>query len=142
MFLSSIRTSEAYWNSYRLLEQQLIKLSHSICFDDDQIDVYSSEIADIINSACIKIESLAKDIYEEHIYPFQVDTNTIPQSIANNKKTLKKWNEGKWERKDWKYDFHCLIEVDKKYAISKKRVKLKFITNSNCNYTIERTQLS
>lgn len=40
MFLSSIRTSEAYWNSYRLLEQQLIKLSHSICFDDEQIGVY------------------------------------------------------------------------------------------------------
>ena len=125
MFLSSIRTSEAYWNSYRLLEQQLIKLSHSICFDDEQIGVYSSEIADIINSACIKIESLAKDIYEEHIYPFQVDTNTIPHSIANNKGPLKKWNEEKWKRKDWKYDFHCLVEINKKFALSKKRVKLK-----------------
>ena len=54
---------EAYWNSYRLLESQLLRLSHSIRFDDNQIHVYSSELADIINSACIKIESLAKDIY-------------------------------------------------------------------------------
>lgn len=61
-------THEAYWNSYRLLESQLLRLSHSIYFDDNQINVYSSELADIINCACIKIESLAKDIYEEHIW--------------------------------------------------------------------------
>lgn len=124
MFLSK-NTGEAYWNSYRLLEKQLIRLSHSICFDDDQIEVYSPELADIINSACIKIESLAKDIYEQHIYPFQIDTDTVPKSIALDKKELRKWNQGKWERKDWKYDFHCLVEIDEKYAISKKRVRLK-----------------
>ena len=39
MFLTSKRTDEAYWNSYKLLEKQLIKLSHSICFDDEQIEV-------------------------------------------------------------------------------------------------------
>ena len=66
MFLGR-KTHEAYWNSYRLLESQLLRLSHSIWFNDEQINVYSSELADIINSACIKIESLAKDIYEEHM---------------------------------------------------------------------------
>jgi len=42
------RYHEAYWNSYRLLESQLLRLSHSVCFDDDQVDVYSSEIAAVI----------------------------------------------------------------------------------------------
>lgn len=78
---------EAYWNSYRLLESQLLRLSHSICFDDNQIHVYSSELADIINSACIKIESLAKDIYEEHIWPFQEDNDRIPD--ASQKVSIK-----------------------------------------------------
>ena len=45
--------------------EMFIRLSHSICFDDNQINVYSPELADIINSACNKIESLAKDIYEQ-----------------------------------------------------------------------------
>lgn len=81
-----LNKSEAYWNSYKLLESQLIKLSHSISFDDKQINVYSSELADIINSACIKIESVAKDIYEEHIYPFQIDGGIIPKSFANEKR--------------------------------------------------------
>ena len=87
-------TSEAYWNSYRLLEKQLIRISHSIYFDDEQIDVYSSELADIINSACIKIESLAKDIYENHIFPFQIDLDITPISF---KGSPSKFNE-KWIR--------------------------------------------
>ena len=127
MFLTSKRTDEAYWNSYKLLEKQLIKLSHSICFDDEQIEVYSSEIADIINSACIKIESLAKDIYEEHIYPFQIDNNIIPNSYTDgkNKRPASSFNADKWSRDKWKYDYNCLVEIDKKFSIRKKIVEIK-----------------
>lgn len=111
---------EAYWNSYRLLESQLLRLSHSICFDDTQINVYSSELADIINSACIKIESLAKDIYEDHIWPFQEDADVVPPSF-----TGKSFKPEKWTREKWKFDYNCLVEIDCKYALSKKQIQLK-----------------
>lgn len=119
MFLRK-NTHEAYWNSFRLLENQLLRLSHSISFDDDQINVYSSELADIINSACIKIESLAKDIYEEHIWPFQFDHDIVPPSS-----TAKKFQPEKWVRDKWKFDYHCLIEIDHKFSLSNKRIELK-----------------
>ena len=119
MFLSR-NTHEAYWNSYRLLESQLLRVSHSICFDDDQVNVYSSELADIINSACIKIESLAKDIYEEHIWPFQMDDGVVPPSCDP-----KKFKPEKWTRGNWKFDYHCLREIDSRFALSKKRIELK-----------------
>ena len=115
-------TGESYWNSYRLLEDQLIRLSHSISFDDAQVDVYSSELADIINSACIKIESLAKDIYEEHILPFQIDCDMIPKSY---KGSVAKFKFEKWTRDTWKYDYNCLVEIDEKFSLSKKRLRLK-----------------
>ena len=118
MFLAKHR--ETYWNSYRLLEDQFLRLSHSICFDDDQVNVYSSELADIINSACIKIESLSKDIYEEHIWPFQMDDGIVPKSLGK-----KKFDPDKWNRDKWKFDHHCLIEIDNKFALSKKRIELK-----------------
>lgn len=120
MFLSKKNHYEAYLNSYRLLESQLLRLSHSICFDDTQINVYSSELADIINSACIKIESLAKDIYEDHIWPFQEDANVVPPSF-----TGKNFKPAKWTRDKWKFDYHCLVEIDLKFALSKKRIELK-----------------
>lgn len=127
MFWIEKNKGEMYWNSYRLLENQLIRLSHSICFDDDQIDVYSTELADIINSACIKIESLAKDIYEEHICQFQLDQGIIPVSFLEDKdkRASSDFKPEKWTRKKWKYDFNCLVEIDLKYALSKKRLHLK-----------------
>ena len=131
-----LNKSEAYWNSYKLLESQLIKLSHSISFDDKQINVYSSELADIINSACIKIESVAKDIYEEHIYPFQIDGGIIPKSFANEKrkKDISKFDSAKWTRKNWKYDYNCLVEINERFSISKKIVKLKLEKFNFLNY--------
>lgn len=111
---------EAYWNSYRLLEGHLLRLSHSVCFDDTQISVYSSELADIINSACIKIESLSKDIYENHIWPFQEDTDAVPPSFAG-----KNFNPKKWTREKWKFDYNCLVEIDYKFSLSKKQIQLK-----------------
>lgn len=111
---------EAYWNSYRLLESQLLRISHSICFDDQQINVYSAELADIINSACIKIESLAKDIYENHIWPFQEDNDIVPPSFDG-----KKFKPEKWTRDKWKYDYNCLVEIDRQFYLSKKQVRLK-----------------
>ena len=118
---------EAYWNSYRLLEGQLLRLSHSIRFDDTQTNVYSSELADIINSACIKIESLAKDIYEDHIWPFQMDADVVPLSFTEGKfkKSATKFDPEKWTRDKWKFDYNCLVEIDHKFFLSKKQVKLK-----------------
>lgn len=126
MFLHP-NSHEAYWNSYRLLENQLLRLSHSISFDDNQINVYSSELADIINSACIKIESLAKDIYEEHIWPFQMDSDIVPISFTDGKpkKSADKFVPEKWVRDKWKFDYHCLVEIDRKFSLSKKRIELK-----------------
>lgn len=120
-------SSEAYWNSYRLLESQLIRLSHSICFDDSQIDVYSSELADLINSACVKIESLAKDIYEQHICPFQLDKGIVPRTFTDGipKRQPIKFKPENWTREKWKYDYNCLVEIDERFSLSKKRVKLK-----------------
>ena len=118
---------EAYWNSYRLLEGQLLRLSHSICFDDHQIHVYSTELADIINSACIKIESLAKDIYEEHIWPFQDDNGMVPKCFTDGKyrKSADKFNSERWTRDQWKYDYYCLVEINRAFSLSKKRIKLR-----------------
>lgn len=126
MFLNR-NTCETYWNSYRQLEKQLLRLSHSISFDDNQITVYSSELADIINSACVKIESLAKDIYADHIWPFQLDNAIVPVSYTKgkNKKSADKFKPQDWIRDKWKFDYHCLLEIDNKFLLSKKRIELK-----------------
>lgn len=119
MFLSNNK-SEIYWSSYKLLENRLLELSHTICFDDKQINVYSTEIADMIISICTKIESVAKDIYEDHIWPFQKDNKEIPSTFQGSN-----FKPENWIRKNWKFDYNCIKEIDAKFGISKKNIAIR-----------------
>ncbi len=55
----------AYWSTYKRIEQEVLELSHSICFDDVQLNVYSNEILDLVIRICTNIESLYEDIYRD-----------------------------------------------------------------------------
>ena len=55
----------AYWSTYKRIEQEVLELSHSVCFDDNQLKVYSNEILDLIVRICTNIESLYEDIYRD-----------------------------------------------------------------------------
>lgn len=59
-----------------------------------------------------KIESLAKDIYENHIWPFQEDADTVPPPF-----TGKNFNPETWTREKWKFDH--------KFSLSQKQIQLK-----------------
>lgn len=88
----------AYWVGYRKLEQRVIELSNSIYFDDTQMSVYSNEIADLILSVVAKIESITKDYYETHIYPFNFDKNNKEYSDSFfYKQKVEITKKRKWE---------------------------------------------
>lgn len=52
-----------YWPVYKNLEDAVDKLTFDIHIDDNQLDVYSSRISDLILRAAIEIESISKDLY-------------------------------------------------------------------------------
>ncbi|MCL2848092.1 MAG: hypothetical protein FWE13_05035 [Firmicutes bacterium] len=112
--------NDLYWTSYKSFEKRIIELSHSICFDDEQLNVYSAEIADLFVSICTKIESVSKDLYEKHILPFLIDNEEKPLTYNGKKFTFEKW-----KRKDWKFDHNCLMELNNKFAFDKKKIELK-----------------
>lgn len=53
-----------YWPVYKNLEAEMVKLFYSIHIDDNQLDVYSSQISDLILRASIEIESVSKELYK------------------------------------------------------------------------------
>ena len=55
--------NQIFWNSYRRLEKEVLALSDTIHFCDDQIKVYSSKIADLLVRTAIEFESLVKVLY-------------------------------------------------------------------------------
>lgn len=52
-----------YWNIYQRLEQELIEISDVIFINDNQINVYSMKIADLLMRTCVEIEAISKKLY-------------------------------------------------------------------------------
>ena len=52
-----------YLPIYQQIEREVIDLTASIFFSDEQITVYSLKIADLIIRCSIEVESIVKDIY-------------------------------------------------------------------------------
>lgn len=55
-----------YWNIYQRLEQGLIELTDVIFIDDNQINVYSMRIADLLMRTCVEIEAISKKLYVDN----------------------------------------------------------------------------
>ncbi|MBP1222901.1 hypothetical protein [Flavobacterium sp. 1355] len=56
--------SNIYWPVYKNLEAGVLNLSYSIHIDDNQLNVYSSQISDLILRASAEIESISKELYK------------------------------------------------------------------------------
>ena len=58
--------SNIYWSIYKNLESEVQKLSYSIHINDNLLNVYSSNISDIILRAAAEIESISKELYSHN----------------------------------------------------------------------------
>ncbi len=107
-----------YWPIYKNLEKECLAVANYIHFDDNQLEVYSAIIADLIVRCSIEIEALAKDLYQ------QLGGNMLP--IGDTIGTPR----------DLYFDTDCLDLLDQKWKLSKKQLKLTsinfhFIGNGN-----------
>lgn len=55
-----------YWPVYKNIESELVDLTYDIHIDDNQINVYSSKISDLILRSATEIESIAKELYDKN----------------------------------------------------------------------------
>ena len=63
--MSKAQSNKIYFPVYKSIEKEVLELASSIHFTDQQLNVYSLKIADLILRCSIELESLAKDIYRE-----------------------------------------------------------------------------
>lgn len=67
-----------YWPVYKNLEREVLKLADSIHFSDDQLEVYSMSIADLIVRCAVEIEAISKELYS-----IVIEEEKDAQKIAN-----------------------------------------------------------
>jgi hypothetical protein len=92
-----------YWPIYKNLEREIIELSNQIHFDDKQVSVYSTKIAELLIRCSIEIESIAKELYE------QAGGDMTPAGNDGN-------------NRDLYFDTDCLYLLESKWELSKKHV--------------------
>lgn len=89
-----------YKITYENIENEVKKVAEYILINDDQLDVYSTIIADLIYKIATEIESISKDLY---IKEFNLNLNSK-------------------ERSNLKFDYKCLEQLNKKFNICNKRI--------------------
>lgn len=52
-----------FWHVYQNLEKELLEIADTIFIVDNQLDVYSMRIADLLVRTCVEIESISKELY-------------------------------------------------------------------------------
>ena len=89
--------NQFFWNAYKRLEKEVLALSEDIHFSDDQINVYSSKIGDLLVRTSIEIESLSKVLFLEN-------GGTMPTN------------------RDLYFDTDCIKLLETKWMLSKKTI--------------------
>lgn len=86
-----------FWNAYKRLEKEVLELSEYIHVSDDQLDVYSLKIGDLLVRTAIEAETLVKLLYHEN-------GGTKPSG------------------KDLYFDTDCFKLLEDKWTLSKKTI--------------------
>lgn len=84
-----------YWPIYKNLEEETLQLTKYIQFSDDQLNVYSMHIADLIMRVSVEIEDLSKELYKANGGPDVFDDNGCPRNLLFDRDCIKYLND-KW----------------------------------------------
>lgn len=94
-----------FWPVYKNLEQEVLNLSKYVIFNDEQLNVYSLAIADLIIRASIDVESISKELYYR---------------LGGEKNVLDK--DG--NKRDLYFDTDCIEMLKEKWKIDKKKISI------------------
>ncbi len=97
-----------YWPVYKNLEREFLKLAEYVHISDDQMEIYSMHIADLIVRCSIEIEALAKQLYS------RLGGNMSPVDVDGN-------------IRDLYFDTDCLELLEQKWKISKKKIAVSAV---------------
>lgn len=94
-----------FWPVYKNLEREFLKLADYIHFTDEQLNVYSMHIADLIVRCAVEIEAISKELYCE------LGGNVSPVDV-----------EGK--PRDVYFDTDCIELLEQNWKLCKKQIMI------------------
>lgn len=98
-----------FLSNYQRYEQHFLEISHHVCIDDNQLNVYSDELADLIVNTVSSVESCSKYLHE-YLFKQQQESSSIE---AKNIRPFKP---------DESFEKQALSVLEQEWQLSKKQV--------------------
>lgn len=108
-----------YWPVYKNLEHEFLELADYIHISDDQTQIYSMHIADLLVRCAIEIEAISKELY------ISLGGNITPMDASGN-------------TRDLYFDTDCLDLLEQKWHIGKKEI---ILSATNVYFTEEKNRV-
>ncbi|MFN3138791.1 MAG: hypothetical protein ACE37L_13955 [Allomuricauda sp.] len=105
--------SGIYWSVFKNIEREVVHLSNQIHFDDEQLDIYSVKITELLIRTCVEVESISKDLYY-----------ILGGPKSNNN--------------DLFFDTDCIQLLESNWKLSSKKV---FISSSNFYFQLDKNKI-
>jgi hypothetical protein len=102
-----------YWPVYKDLENEVIKLSNQVHFDDNQLSIYSVKISELLIRCSVEIEAISKELY--------LSNGGIESADG-----------------DLYFDTDCINFIENKWLLSKKKV---IVSSSNLFFQREENRI-
>lgn len=102
-----------YWPIFKNLEKEVINLSNEVHFDDDQLNIYSVKITELLIRTVVEVESISKELYFTN-GGTKADTNELF------------------------FDTDCIDLLETKLLLSQKKA---FVTSPNFYFQKEENQI-
>ena len=84
--------NNTYWSVYKRLENELVNASHVVYYDDNQLNVYSELMLELLLRIAIEIEAISKELYICNDGPAYDDESKMYFDTVCLKYLNDKWN--------------------------------------------------
>ena len=116
-----MKKNNLYWAVYKNLEREVLELSNQIHFSDNQLDVYSIKIAELLIRCSVEIESIVKEVYIQNGGKHYIDEKNREYLLEKDENGVELPDIPK-NRRDLFFDTDCIDYLENMWFLSKKKV--------------------
>ena len=94
-----------FWPVYKRIEDEVLNVANTVLFDDNQLDVYSLTIGDLLIRCVVEVEAISKELY------FRLGGNPNPVDKDGN-------------NRDLHFDTDCIKLLVDTWTLNKKKLQI------------------
>lgn len=115
-----------YWPVYENIENEVIDITRTIHFCDEQLDTYSTRISDLLLRCSVEIESISKELFNAQFCigdKFKIGKNKdIECELGDDMEWRSRNKNGNLKIQNLYFDYNCIEHLIEKWNLGERSV--------------------